>query len=247
MLIRLDGHFLSQRTHPRLCLIRVRPSKEGLGRRLDYVVEAPGMNRLDLAPLESEEWVRVRLHQDRFSALAGNAHADRWFTDFLGDSCRLVYFPDDLVRPVDPDYAPGHTVGFADGYPIHLASQPSLDDLNRRLPGNTTMLRYRPNLVVEGGVPWEEDEWRVVVIGDVSLRVVKPCARCSVTTVDPGTGARGREPLRTLRGFREEGGKLYFGQNAVVTETGRFRVGSDVHIVEKGDRRPGLSPGGRER
>jgi len=246
MLVRPNGDFLSQRTHPRLCLIRVSPSGQESEGKARYSVDAPGMNGLDLAPFESEEWIQVQLHQDRFSTVVGNAEADRWFTDFLGDSCRLAYFPDRLTRPVDPEYAKGHTVGFADGYPVHLASQDSLRDLNQRLSRSTTMLRFRPNLVVEGGVPWEEDEWRTVAIENVILHLVKPCARCSVTTVDQGTGTRGREPLRTLRGFREAGGKVYFGQNAVVGQTGRFRVGSNVHIVGKGDPRPGLSPGARQ-
>ena len=245
MLVRPNGNFLSQRTHPRLCLIRVSPTEGNPEETVRYKVDAPGMNSLGLVPFESDEWTQVQLHQDRFSTVVGNAEADRWFTDFLGDSCRLAYFPDHLMRPVDPEYARGHTVGFADGYPIHLASQDSLDDLNRRLPQNTTMLQYRPNLVVEGGGAWEEDRWRTVAIENVILHLVKPCARCSVTTVDQGTGTRGREPLRSLRRFREAGGKAYFGQNAVVGRTGRFRVGSNVHIVGKGAPRPGLSPGSR--
>jgi uncharacterized protein YcbX len=102
------------------------------------------------------------------------------------------------------------------------------------------MLNYRPNLVVAGGDPWEEDEWRTLRVGGATLHLVKPCARCAVTTVDQGSASRGREPLRTLKAFREWEGKLYFGQNAVIEEIGRFRIGDDVHILGKGDRRPPL-------
>ena len=102
------------------------------------------------------------------------------------------------------------------------------------------MLAFRPNLVVVGGSPWEEDEWRVLEVGGARIQLVKPCARCSVTTVDQGTGLRGKEPLRTLKASRAWNGKAYFGQNAVIDSPGRFRVGDDVHILGKGPRRPPL-------
>jgi uncharacterized protein YcbX len=102
------------------------------------------------------------------------------------------------------------------------------------------MLTYRPNLVVAGGDPWDEDEWRTLGVGGAVFHLVKPCARCSVTTVDQGSGSRGREPLRTLKAFREWEGQLFFGQNAVIGKNGSFRVGDDVHILEIGERRPPL-------
>jgi uncharacterized protein YcbX len=102
------------------------------------------------------------------------------------------------------------------------------------------MLRFRPNLVQAGGIPWEEDEWRLLEVGGVRVRLVKPCARCSVITVDQETGVRMQEPLRSMRSFREWDGKVYFGHNAVFEGTGRFRVGDDVHILERGGRRPPL-------
>ena len=182
--------------------------------------------------------MEVRLHGERFAGVAGGREEDAWFAGFLGQPCRLVFLPSDSLREVDPAYASGHRVALADGYPLHLTTEESLGEMNRRLSRDTSMLRYRPNVVVAGGDPWEEDEWRLLEIGGTLLRVVKPCARCSVITVDPGTGIRGREPLRAMRHFRVWEGKAYFGQNLVVERTGRFRVGDIVHILEKGSRRP---------
>lgn len=198
------------------------------------------MAPLELSPIGPEQRLEVQVHEDRFPAVAGHEDGDRWFSDFLGEACRLVYMPHDSLRPVDPEWAPGHRVGFADGYPIHLTTEESLRDLNDRLSRPTSMPTYRPNLVVAGGGPWEEDEWRILRMGEALFHLVKPCARCAVTTVDQGSGSRGREPLRTLKTFREWEGKLYFGQNAVIEESGRFRVGDDVHILGTGDRRPPL-------
>lgn len=240
MLSSPDGGFLSQRTHPRLCLLRLSASDCRGGGEDRYTVSAPGRGSYSLRHERMDREQEFRVHEDTFSALTGDQEADRWFSRVLGEACRLAYFPGDGKRPVDPDFASGHRIAFADGYPLHLTTEESLQDLNRRLPKRSNMLRYRPNLVVAGGLPWEEDEWRVLRVGEVAVRLVKPCARCAVTTVDQVTGVRGREPLLALRGFREWKGKVYFGQNAVFDGPGWLRVGQNVHIVERGPRRPTL-------
>lgn len=166
--------------------------------------------------------------------------AGRWFSEFLGDTVEAVFMPEEVVRDVDPDYCSGHRVGFADAYPLLLASESSLRDLNHRMARAVEMIRFRPNLVVEGSIPWDEDAWRVVEIGETRLELVKPCARCQVPLVNPTTGVKGSEPLKTLSRFRMNGGKVYFGQNAVIPQTGGLRVGDDVRIVERGESRPPL-------
>lgn len=248
MLVRPDGHFISQRTHARLALIRVFPGEGGGGPRaegsdggLRFRVQATGMDSFHLLSAEgSGSGMEVKLFGDCVRGLVVE-EATEWFSEVLREECRLVFFPGDLHRPVDPSLAPGHKTSFSDGYPLLLTTEESLEDLNRRLDHPASMLRFRPNLVVTGGGPWEEDTWRVLESGGVCLRLVKPCARCSVTTVDPGTGDRGTEPLKTLMGFRGHLGRGYFGQNAVFSGTGIFRVGDSVHILEKGEARPPLS------
>lgn len=252
MLVRPDGHFLSQRTNPRLALIQTSPLSDGPGGMdgmetsgsdspLVFQLRAPGAEPFILSSSQASGGsISVRVQRDRVEGVLVEEGTE-WFSSFLGQDCRLVYSPPGFQRSVDPEYAPGHRTGFSDGYPLLLTTDESLQDLNRRLSRPSTMLRFRPNLVVAGGSPWEEDAWRVLEIGSARLELVKPCARCSVTTVDPGTGSIGREPLRTLSGFRGWKGKAYFGQNAVVARNGSFRVGADVRIVEKGDARPPIS------
>ena len=245
MLTAPNGRFLSQRTHPRLCLIGTGPSDpDAPGSGLGFTVTAPGMGTFPLRSAPFPDWIEVQVHDDRFKALAGSQEGNRWFSEFLGEPCRLVFIPDEVHRPVDPQWASGHRVSLADGYPLHLATEESLKEMNRKLSRKTSMLSFRPNLVVGGGAPWEEDEWRVLEVGGIRVSLVKPCARCGVITVDPGTGFRGQEPLRSLRSFRGWEGQVYFGQNAVFSGTGRFRVGDDVRILENGSRRPPLSDQG---
>jgi len=244
MLVRPNGQFISQRTHPRLCLLEV--GLRNGGQRVAeageaFSVNAPGMESVPLRSSRSpERWLEVQVHEDRFQALQGDEETDRWFSLFLEEPCKLVYMPESVLRAVDPEFAPGHRVSFSDGYPLHLATEESLQALNGKLRMPLNMVRFRPNLVVRGGTAWEEDAWRRLEVGTVSLDLVKPCARCTVPTVDPGSGTRGREPLRTLRGFREWGGRVYFGQNGVFLGQGKIRKGDTVRIVSEGDPRPPL-------
>jgi uncharacterized protein YcbX len=224
MVVDTRGEMLSQRTHPRLALVR--PSLgDGTLR-----VEAPGMPALEL-PLRPAGGVTtsVVVWDDTCAAWWTGERAAGWFSDLLESECSLVYMPDSTVRPVDPDYAPAGTrVSFADGFGFLLVSEESLADLNGRLDAPLPMNRFRPNLVIAGGEPFGEDAMSDFRIAGVPFRVVKPCARCVLTTTDQVTLERGPEPLRTLATFRRRDGKVYFGQNVVHHGTGRLRVGEPV-------------------
>lgn len=227
MLVDRDGTFLSQRTVPRMALVRPEIGAHALA------VRAPGMPTLELALRpDGGRATHVSIWEDAVEAWAVDGEADAWFSRFLGREARLVYVPEEGLRQVDPAYAAiGDRVGFADGYPFLLASEASLADLNRRLPTPVAMARFRPNLVVRGFEPFAEDGWRRVRIGDVAFRVVKPCARCAITTVDPETAEVGKEPLRTLAGYRRVDGKVLFAQNLVHDGRGVLRTGDRV-VVE---------------
>jgi len=226
MVVDPAGRFLTQRTHPRLALIV--PSIDGDVLR----VTAPGMPALDLS-LHPPETVGIEVVVWRDICAAswlGEAPGD-WFSDYLGTPCSIVHMPDRVIRPADPVYAPpGTRVSFADGFPFLLTSEESLADLNQRLDQPVPMERFRPNLVVTGARPYEEDEWRDLMIGEIAMRVVKPCGRCVVTTTDQRTAERGAEPLRTLGRYRKRQGEVMFGQNVVHQRTGRLRVGDSVRL-----------------
>lgn len=228
MLVDANGRFLSQRQYPRMCLIRVSLRPSGLR------LSAPGMSDLDL-PLEHPggEELTVEVWRDRCQAISLGPHAAGWVGQFLDCDCRLVYLPDDFERQVDPQYAqPGDQVGFADGFPLLLISQGSLDRLNRRLQQPVSMIRFRPNLVVSGCEPHAEDHWRRIRIGDMEFEVAKPCSRCVIPSIDPETGERGEEPLQTLAGYRRRDSKIWFGQNLLHRGTGTLRVGMPVEVLE---------------
>jgi hypothetical protein len=164
--------------------------------------------------------------------------AGAYLSGFLKKPVKLVYLHDERARPVDPVFGRADDcVSFADGFPLLIATTASLHDLNRRLDAPIAMDRFRPNLVIEGATAWEEDTWRSLRIGGLALRVVKPCARCAIPTLDPLTGEalENNEPLRALAQFRRAAnGGIIFGQNAIPDSFGPLRVGDAVEVLETG-------------
>lgn len=227
MVVDPQGGFLTQRQQPRMTLIGARVDDQGV-----LQLCAPGMPDIAVGPC-ADQRVQVTVWGDSVSAAPTDPDADAWLSAFLGLPCRLVGFPREQVRRVDPDFArPSDQVGFADGFPFLLISQASLDDLNGRLDRPVTIQRFRPNLVVEGCEPFAEDGWRRIRIGELDFRVAKPCSRCIIPTIDPATGVPGKEPLRTLIGYRRRDSKVYFGQNLIHDGNGRLAAGMPVEVLE---------------
>ena len=167
--------------------------------------------------------------------------AASWLTGVLGAPCSLVRIGPAFNRPVSPSAArPGDLVGFADAFPFLATSEGSLAELNRRIEqaggAAVPMDRFRPNLVIAGCKPFEEDSWRRIRVGSVVFRVGGPCIRCVITVTDQRTGARDAEPLRTLATFRrdpEEPASVRFGQNLVhESKSGTLSVGDPVVVID---------------
>jgi uncharacterized protein YcbX len=162
----------------------------------------------------------------------------------LQQPVRLVYLDDPTRRSPNPEFAqPGDVVSFADGYPVLLASENSLDLLNdwiaegpRPDEGPLDIRRFRPNLVVRGAAPFAEDGWTRIRIGEATFRVVKGCDRCVLTTLDPETGEKQMEPITTLARYRRWDGKTWFAANLVPDTPGAvLRVGDEVEVLEERD------------
>jgi len=221
MIVNADGRFLSQRQDPRLGRIvpqleddRLRLTRDGAA-DLELPLGDPGAARRS-----------VTVWNDRVEAADLGDEASVWLDDLLGAGHRLVRLPEDKHRPVDPAYGrPGDQVSFADGYPFLLTNVASLNELNRRAGRTFEIERFRPNLVISGAEAFAEDGWDAVTVGAVRFRVAKSCLRCSITTLDPTSGARSREPLRTLATFRRQRGGVAFGQHLIADGTGRLQVG----------------------
>jgi hypothetical protein len=235
MVVDLAGEFFTQRSHPKLATVWT----ELLEGALELSAPDAGSVEVPFEP-QGDIPARVRVWNSTCDALPASREADAWLSEYLGQACRLVYMPETTRRYSNPAYTADrqHLVGFADGYAYLVATQASLADLNARLAsrghGALPMNRFRPNIVVEGSIPYAEDAWAELRVGGALLRKAKPCGRCEVTTTDQATGeVRGPEPLATLAEYRnsEEFGVM-FGVNFVSVEPG---------VVRRGDR---VAPGG---
>lgn len=227
MLIDAEGRFVTGRQLPRVVRLVAEPLAAGLRLTLDddsIEVEPPPRSAptFDVAVWKQPTPVR-----------ACAPEVSQWLSGHLGHDLRLVHQGEDCMRPVDLAYGrDGDVVSLADGFPLLLISQGSLDGLNARLPAPIEMARFRPNLVVDGAAPHAEDDWRRIRIGALEFDLVKPCTRCVFTTVLPDTGEFDPtgEPLNTLKSYRRSPKGITFGVNVIARNCGEVRLGDPVEI-----------------
>jgi hypothetical protein len=228
MLIDQDNRFITQRNHPRL-------SQFNLSYDSNKILVTPRGSTHQLSvPTEvnSKLSFPATIWNDTVEVVEVSPESSQWFSDALNMGCRLVYFPEKNERRINPEYVREEQhVGLADAYPYLIIGRNSLRDLNKRTSKEMVMKRFRPNLVFEGGEPYAEDSWSNFRIGDVVFTGVKPCDRCVLTTVDPETGIKGDEPLRTLSTYRKVNGSVYFGQNVIAQNEGKINEREEIIVL----------------
>ena len=216
MVVDAQGRFVTQREQPRMAQVEPLVDDGMLALRV------PGFAPLALR--ESGDARDVVVWHSSVRGFDAGDQAAAALSAFLEQDVRLVRFDDRAPRPCNPDYAgdSGATTLFSDGYPLLVVGQASLDDLNARLAARgfpaALMNRFRPNLVVAGLDAYGEDHVGTLAFGGVTLRLVKPCTRCTITTTDQASGQRNVEPLRTLSTYRRDDrlAGVTFGMNAIV-------------------------------
>ena len=226
-----SGRFLTQRAVAQMSQLSALWNATG-----GLTLSGAGRPALDVAlPGADAELRGVTIWRDTLRVPDAGDEAARWVSDFIGKPTRLVQVSLERARTTAAGYGKDDDqVAFADGFPLLLIGQASLDDLSQRIGRPMEMLRFRPNLVIEGSEAFAEDGWKRLRIGDVEFRVVKSCSRCILTTIDPATGERSadRQPLATLETYRKEPDGVMFGQNLVNDGVGRLEVGMPVTILE---------------
>lgn len=228
MVVDADGMFLTQRSLPRMALVRPQLKSEEL------VLRAPGMLALHVAIDAVDAPATVTVWNDTVPAWDMGAVAAQWFTDFLGQPCRLVRFDPEYRRLSSMKWTGGIEAPnqFADGFPVLVASEASMQELNARLEAGghapVGIERFRPNVVLGGVDAHDEDRVDLVRVegedgreGEIHLQPVKPCARCPIPDIDPATARSSPEVNDTLRTYRKDkrlDGAVTFGMNAIVRQ-----------------------------
>ena len=222
--------FITQREFPQMAVLKVRLGKDFLTVSDEY------SNNSDLViPFGGFDYgqVKVTIWNAVCDAMQTSKFIDQWFSDILKITCRLVYMPDESMRPVDTTsgYAPkGKFTSFADAYPFLLLGEASVNDLNSRLKTPVSITRFRPNLVFSGGSPYQEDQMEEFKINGVNFWGLENCARCSIITINQENSEKTKEPLKTLSTYRKEGKNVLFGRNVVHSNIGEISIGDEIII-----------------
>ncbi len=220
MIVDANGTFITQRTHPQLSQIDT-SIVEGDIQLL--------VNDQEVRLYPSSTSQKVIIWDDQVDAIVAADIPNEWISDFLSEPCKFAFIPEDGKRLVNPDRAKNkENVSFADGYPYLMIGEESLADLNSRMERPLPMNRFRPNIVVSGSRPYEEDHWRDMKIGKVPFYGTHPCKRCVFTTIDQETGEKGSEPLKTLATYRKEGSNVIFGLNVLSRGEGTVKLGDEL-------------------
>ena len=200
MLVDEKGDLITQREFSKMATISVEILEENLN------VSAKDFGTINI-PFQTggNGKIEVRVWKSFCQANVADEHINKWFSDVLQTNCRLVFMPEETKRFVNKVFNAGtDIVSFADGYPLLVIGENSLEDLNSRLEKAIPMNRFRPNLVVSDSNSFAEDNWKKLKIGKTVFRGTKPCARCVITTINQKTGiSEIKEPLKTLATFRK--------------------------------------------
>jgi len=234
LLIDEKNKFLTQREFPKMATVKPAILNDGLQ------VSCDGNDLLIPYEPPNDATETVQIWSSRCRAKVYENAVNEWFSDVLQMKCRLAVMPEETQRKVNYFYAvqKDDHVSFADGYPFLLIGENSLSDLNTRLKEDLPMNRFRPNFVVADSEGFAEDRWKKIKIGETVFHIVKPCARCVMTTIEQTTGEKqGVEPLKTLASFRipkrSVKKKILFGQNLIAEKAGDvLRVGDKIEVLE---------------
>ncbi|WP_454287569.1 MOSC domain-containing protein [Rhizobium arsenicireducens] len=240
MLTDPSGHFITQRELPALATLTALPQSTHL-----HLSLADGREMM-VAPPHPERRMGVAIWKSIVDVAVAEDSVNERLSGWFGRPVKLVFFDGEAERTASSEWAgPDTPVTFTDGYQVLVTTTGSLAALNADMAengeGNVGMERFRPNIVVDCDEPWPEDGWAAIEIGGIRFDLVKPCARCIMTTQDQQTGSRdGANPMPAMGRIRMSADRRVpgplFGWNAVPRGEGKVSLGDPVRVVEQ---RPG--------
>jgi len=224
MLVDADGKFITQREHHVLATFSCSMDEDNI------IVNSK--NATITIPLEQQQdnIINAKVWDSELDTHEVDSNMSRWFSEQLSQEVRLVRMTDVSNREkklLNEPYTT--TVSLADGYPYLILGEQSMRTLNEKLDNPINHLRFRANIIISSQEAHIEDTFDDLVVGQACLKVIKPCARCVVITIDK-EGNAGKEPIKTLSSYRKIDNKIYFGANTICTSEGEIRVGDRIHV-----------------
>lgn len=237
MLITNEGRFVTQRQCPAMAWIQPQLTDAGL------LLSFPDASDiLVVEPDDNATRLTVTVWRDQVDALDAGDSVASWLSQVLDREVRLVFMPDDSVRKIDPDYSEkGEQVSFADGFPLLVTHQSSLDFLSEALGRELDMARFRPNVVVSGGEAFDELQWQWLsplvsgvgadsASGKQGIALVKPCERCVIPTRDIKTQSREADVMDVLKQHCRPESRILFGQNGILRGLTTLYMGQQLVV-----------------
>lgn len=228
MLVDTENKFISQRTVPNMITLKPQIS----GDKLLVHGQNNQSIQLDLNN-RSNSNIEVSIWKDTVHASLEDQNINDWFSQQLGITCKLVKLATKQDRFVDDNFAKNkETVGFADGFPLLVVSHSNIELLNSKLDTPVDMNRFRPNIVIDGLAAHEEDKLQSIIINNIEIKLVKPCERCQVPSIDQQTGEKRGDILRSLIKYRQFNKRIYFGMNGLHQSNGVIQVGQAIQVID---------------
>ncbi|MBM7049336.1 MULTISPECIES: MOSC domain-containing protein [Rhizobium] len=237
MLVDPSGHFITQRELQALAQIDIQPGPSNLRLKME------GKPDIIVPPPHPDNRMDVVVWKSAVSASVADEETNKALSDWLKRDVKMVFFDKLAKRAASPEWAGDDApVTFSDGYQILVTTTGSLKALNANLAahgeGAVGMERFRPNIVIDCDEEWPEDRWATIEIGGIRLDLVKPCARCIMTTQDQKTGSRDvPNPMPAMGRIRMSADRRVpgplFGWNVVPRDEGSVKIGDAVTVIEE--------------
>lgn len=224
------GSVITAREYPKLLQFRVIVEKQKFLFGEDKIVfdNIGNTNNFGWYELFDEQVKACKLN-DAFSQL---------MSDFLEIKCHVIQLKQSSrgIKAKYNNLTPNSVLNLSDVSPVHLISESSLNKLNSKLSNanKVAVSNFRPNLVISGKVPFEEETWKTIQIGEVVFEVHCQTKRCNVTLLDTNSLIKNKfsEPLKTLRTFQKSNQKgVCFGIYLIPITKGKLKIGDSVQVI----------------
>lgn len=226
MLTELDGTFITARKEALLYSFSAFPTPSGL------YVQYKNHSYIQIEYQDFQQILSCEVWHNNFPSFVASETINQWFSKIIGRSIQLRWLGKNPQRTIKR--YPDHPLSFADGYPLLLITESSLNAVQQSCPASITAQQFRPNIIIESSLPFEEQQWDKIQIGDVIFLHSKPCERCILITRNPHTNQMDpkMEPFRTLKKINtNKQGIPLFGINLIPLNTGIIRNGDKLKVL----------------
>jgi hypothetical protein len=218
MVVKGDGTFITQRSHPKMALLGLTSTSEG-----KIHITGPELN--ETCAVNDEQKMQVKVWQDTVPATRVSTEVDAIVSRYLGVDGHLVKIASPNSRKKEKNGQEYHA-NFPDAAPVLLTNENSLEDLRQRFDAGLTMLNFRPNIVVSFAEPWIEKRVSQIKVGEIVFPTVYACTRCKIINLSQKTGEK---EFNILQSLARESSPVEFGLRMLHKNQGVIKVGQKVY------------------